>query len=278
LFLRPSREVNLIIRYCLALATHRFGVRVHAYCFLSNHYHLVATDCRGELPCFMHCLDLLLARALNALRGRSESFWSSGSYSAVELADPETVVEKIAYVLANPVSAGLVRAGRLWPGVISHPDDIGNDPLVAPRPSRFFRSAGTAALPAVVPLGLVPPPGLEHLSLDELRKQIAERVELHEMRARQRRGRKGFAGPRSVLRRPVLDRPTEAESSFGLNPRVAGRDGPARIAALARLAGFVQQYRYAWTKLQAGLRDLAVFPAGTWKIRREHGVPCEAPS
>ena len=40
--LRPSAQTNAILLYCLARAAGLYGVEVHAYCFLSNHYHLVA--------------------------------------------------------------------------------------------------------------------------------------------------------------------------------------------------------------------------------------------
>src|SRR5512143_1941609 len=98
-FLRPSAAVNAIVRYCLALAAERFGIVLHAFAFLSNHYHLVATDLSGQLPLFMHDLDLLLARALNALHGHFENFWAPGTYSEVALTTADTVLEKMAYTL-----------------------------------------------------------------------------------------------------------------------------------------------------------------------------------
>jgi hypothetical protein len=35
------------------MASKRFGVLVHGYAVLSNHYHLVLTDVHGNLPAFM---------------------------------------------------------------------------------------------------------------------------------------------------------------------------------------------------------------------------------
>ena len=125
--LRPSPLVNQVFLFLLAAAAHRFGVQVHAFCVLSNHFHLVVTDPQARLPAFEQYLDSLVARALNASLGRSESFWSPASYSAVALLTPQDVVEKTAYVLANPVAAGLVRHGRDWPGLWSSPDQIGAD-------------------------------------------------------------------------------------------------------------------------------------------------------
>ncbi|MCK5797588.1 MAG: hypothetical protein KAI47_10415 [Deltaproteobacteria bacterium] len=48
----PSALTNQIVTYCLGIATGRYGIDVHAFCFMSTHYHLVATDPRGELPEF----------------------------------------------------------------------------------------------------------------------------------------------------------------------------------------------------------------------------------
>jgi REP element-mobilizing transposase RayT len=115
-FLRPSRTINDIFLYVLALAASRHGVLVHAFCVLSNHAHLVVTDPRGRLPAFMQYLDSLVAGSVNASLGRFEAFWATdGSYSAVEPLDADDVLAKTAYVLANPVAAGLVRRGPEWP-------------------------------------------------------------------------------------------------------------------------------------------------------------------
>jgi putative transposase len=110
---------------------------------LSNHVHLVVTDTRGQLPRFMQYLDSLVARAVNASLGRFERFWANdGSYSAVEPIDPADVVGKIAYVLANPVAAGLVRRAAQWPGLWTAPEQLGTTTLTpASRRSSSTRRA-----------------------------------------------------------------------------------------------------------------------------------------
>ncbi len=70
LLLTPSRTVNDVFLYVLALAATRYGIRVHAFCVLSNHYHLVVTDPGANLPAFQQFLDALVARAVNASLGR----------------------------------------------------------------------------------------------------------------------------------------------------------------------------------------------------------------
>jgi len=276
-FLRPAPEVNCIIRYCLALAASRHDIALHAYAVLSNHYHLVLTDRRGLLPLFMHDFNLLVARALNAHHAHFEAFWASGSYSAVTLTDDDAIREKIGYALANPVVAGLVCRSELWPGVISTAGEIGAPPRSVRRPPEFFRTHGTQVLPAELPLALVVPPGAEHLALSEVRAQMAKSVAEHENHARQARGARSFLGRRAVLRQRVFERPGNDEPRFQCNPRVAGRDQSARTGAIERLRTFLAAYRHAWERFREGLRSV-MFPAGTWKLKRELGVCCEAPS
>ena len=141
-FLRPSRILNAIVLYLLAVAARRYGILIHAYCVLSNHLHLVVTDPQARLPEFHRYFGGLAARAINCLLGRWESFWDPGSYSAVRLETADAIVEKMVYVLANPVAAGLVRRGKEWPGLWSDPSSIGGDAIVAEKPSVFFRKKG----------------------------------------------------------------------------------------------------------------------------------------
>jgi putative transposase len=83
--LRPSPLVTAVFEYVLAAKAQQYGIVIHAYCVLSNHWHCVLTDSRGNLPRFQRDLGSTIARALNAAHGRWESFWAPGSYSATAL-------------------------------------------------------------------------------------------------------------------------------------------------------------------------------------------------
>jgi REP element-mobilizing transposase RayT len=271
LLLRPSALVNGIFLYVLAVAARRFGVRVHAYCVLSNHFHAVVTDPDARLPAFEQYLDSLVARAINASLGRWESFWAPASYSAVALASPSDVLDKAAYVLANPVAAGLVERGGDWPGLWSAPELVGAAPIVARRPTTFFRATGY--MPETVELELTAPPCFA--SIAEFRDRLVDALAVLEEQTRREhssRGR-GFLGRARVLAQKPTARPAPGEPRRNLNPRVGARDKWKRIEVLARLVEFVERYRKAWRARRAGLADV-VFPRGTYLMRVAHGVAC----
>jgi putative transposase len=271
-FLRPSGLVNDIFLFVLALAARRYGVLVHAFCVLSNHAHLVVTDATGRLPAFMQYLDSLVARAVNASLGRFEGFWASdGSYSAVEPLDPSDVVAKTAYVLANPVAAGLVRTGADWPGLWTSAEQIGTATLEARKPKRFFDPNGY--LPDTVDLELTNPRCFA--SADEYRTLVASAVRELEQNHHQRMAANGrrFVGVARVLAQSPFARPSAGEPRFGLRPRIAARDKWRRIESLLRLRTFEQEYRRARVAWTSGVREI-VFPAGTYLLRMLHGVRC----
>lgn len=274
-FLRPSKETNAIVRFVLAVVAERYGVLLHAFCVMSNHLHIVLTDPRARLPEFHRDLDSLLARAVNCALGRWEGFWDRDSYSAVRLETREAIVEKLVYVLANPVSACLVRRAVNWPGVWSDGTLLRGEPLRCERPKGFFRETGP--MPASATLQLRRPPGFEQDEgfVDELLRQLgqaedAAAAELSEA------GRSFVGASRALSQRPDA-RPAPGEPRRGLNPRVACRNKWKRIEVLQRLREFVRDHREAFKQWQAGAREV-VFPAGTWLMRVFHGVQSAAPA
>jgi REP element-mobilizing transposase RayT len=266
-FLRPTKLASDLFRYLLAVAAQRYGVQLHAFCVMSNHYHLVLTDPQARLPDFQRFLDGLAGRSINALLGREESFWGPDSYSAVELAGPEAILDKTAYTLANPVAAGLVKRARRWPGLWSSPDSIGAPGCLVKRPNHFFDPDGN--MPASVTLTLSTPPGFS--SAAAFRDQLTSALSVAEDEAARTSG--PFLGVARILKQRWTARATSPEPLGQLNPRVAGRNKWKRIERLSRLASFLIDYRAALQDWRAGRRD-TLFPAGTYLMRLACGVNC----
>ena len=122
-------------------------------CFMSNHWHGVVTDPFARLPEFLEHFHRLLAKAQNASLGRWENLWSSDKTSVVLLVSDDDVLEKMAYTIANPTAAGLVRSPREWPGVIT--TRIG-ERCTVDMPDVFFDPEGS--LPETVALEFTRPP------------------------------------------------------------------------------------------------------------------------
>ncbi|WP_242393408.1 transposase [Anaeromyxobacter oryzisoli] len=270
-FLRPSSKTDAIFRYVLAVAAERCQIQVHAFCVLSNHFHMVVTDPHARLPEFHRYLDGLVARAINCALGRWESFWGPDSYSAVRLETADAIIEKMVYVLANPVAAGLVRRGREWPGLWSDPNLIGGEPIVAERPTKFFRKLG--CMPASANLQLHRPPGFE--SDDAFARRLGKALRDAEDRAAAKLEVEGrsFLGAARVLAQKPHARPAPGEPRRGLNPRVACRAKWKRIEALQRLEEFGRAYQAALESWRTGVRDV-LFPPGTWLMRVQHSALC----
>lgn len=106
-FLLPEPAVTLIFEYLLGLLSKQYGIQIHAYVVMSNHYHLVLTDIEGRLPDFERDLNSLLARAVNHHWARWEAFWDRESYSGVKLLEEQDVVSKMATRSLTPSKPGL---------------------------------------------------------------------------------------------------------------------------------------------------------------------------
>jgi REP element-mobilizing transposase RayT len=274
-FLTPSKSTNQLLLFALAVYADRYGILIHAFCFLSNHVHLVLTDPNARLPDFLRDLNSAIARALNAKIGHWDSFWDNRSTSVVPLESPEDVFSKIVYTLANPVAAGLVRYAREWPGLWSDPSQIGGVPYLVARPEGFFRENGPA--PATARLQLRAPPGVQ--DIDTFVRAVRESLEREEDRLASELGRAGrsFLGARLVLAVNPKARPESREPRRVPNPTAAGADPRVRIAAILGLLEFRCAYQEALAAWRAGLRDV-LFPPGTWAMRVYHGARCAAPT
>ena len=270
-FLKPSKRTAGIFPYALALYAKRYAVQIHAYCVLSNHYHLVLTDTLGRLPDFERDVNALIAKVTNCALGRWDAFWERVSYSAVELVTPDSVLEKLVYTLANPVAAGLVPLASKWPGVWSDPRRIGAPPIRIERPKVFFDEDGQ--MPAFVELQLTPPPAFadDPTFVEQVLGALRE-AEASEA-ARLAREARAFMGAARVLAQSFFARPDPGAPRRVLSPRVACRSKWKRIEALQMLVEFRDAYREALDAWRTGMRDV-LFPHGTWQMRVLHAARC----
>ena len=135
---------------------HKFGVALHAYVLMDNHFHLLATPSTAEgLPLMMQAVGRRYVRYFNDRQGRSGTLWE-GRYRSTLIDTERYLLACMAYIDLNPVRAGLVSDPRDYPWS-SHGHHVGLRPdrLITPHPlfwalgnTPFAREAAYAELTA----------------------------------------------------------------------------------------------------------------------------------
>ena len=273
--LLDSPMVRQAFLYCLAIAARCFGVEIHAFVVMSNHYHIILSETEPEilLPRFMWRLNLYIARVLNRFYEREENFWCPGSYSAVRLITEQDVVDKIVYTITNPVAARLVERPEEWIGLVTLPGDLGTRRYAAERPEMGF--SRRSPLPECTAFFLTIPPALRHLSLEEYQERIRDAVEakLEEIHAEVRADDGSFMGVERLRQQRPTDRPASRPQRGGLNPTIACRDKWRRIEVLQALREFYVAYKEAWEAWKRN--DPIPFPEGTYLMRVRYHQPVQ---
>ena len=263
--LRPDTETNQIFEFSLALAAKRTGIGLIAWLAMSNHYHAVVYDPDGRIPEFTHYHHRLTAHCLNRKWGRAENVWSTEETCLTLLGSEADVLEKVGYVLGNPVAAGLVRRAEDWPGASSW-SYMDGKPRRIMRPKGFKKEG--SVVPEEVELRVFQPPSKARRSFAAWATSVIEEVGDVERRAAEARAETGAAvkGRKVVLAAKPTDTPDTERGPNKLRPRVACREKPMRYALLQRLKEFYILYRAGREDLRGKQR--AVFPPGTYLAKR----------
>ena len=132
----------------------KFGVALHAYVLMSNHFHLLATPGTEEgLPQMMQAVGRRYVRYFNDRQGRSGTLWE-GRYRSTLIETERYLLACMVYIDLNPVRAGLVKEASDYPWS-SHGHYVGlrTDKMVTPHPlywslgnTPFAREAAYAEL------------------------------------------------------------------------------------------------------------------------------------
>jgi putative transposase len=98
----------------LAEVVARYALRCHAYCQMTNHYHLAVTT-----------TDANLSRAVQQLNGDYAQWWNwrhqraghvfQGRFHAQIVQDERYLFNVCRYIVLNPVRSGIVRVPEEWP-------------------------------------------------------------------------------------------------------------------------------------------------------------------
>jgi len=95
-------------RRCVAFASRRHGVAIHAYVLMTNHVHLLVTPSRRtSVPRMMQSIGRVYVQYFNLAHGRTGTLWE-GRYKAAIVDDETYVLTCMRYIELNPVRAGMV--------------------------------------------------------------------------------------------------------------------------------------------------------------------------
>jgi REP element-mobilizing transposase RayT len=85
----------------------KFGVAIHAYVLMSNHFHLLATPQTADgLPQMMQAVGRSYVRTFNNAQGRTGTLWE-GRYRSTLIQSERYLLACMVYIDLNPVRAGL---------------------------------------------------------------------------------------------------------------------------------------------------------------------------
>ena len=97
----------------LGLACDRFNFSVHAYCQMTNHYHLLVETIDGGLGRGMRHLNGVYSQNINRRHALSGHLFQ-GRYHAVLVQKDSHLLELARYIILNPVRAGMVDRLEDW--------------------------------------------------------------------------------------------------------------------------------------------------------------------
>lgn len=101
---RKDREQFLLY---LQSSVERYGAVIHAYCLMTNHYHLLVETPHGNLSEIMRHVNGAYTTYFNVKRKRAGHLFQ-GRYKAIVVEADEYALELSRYIHLNPVRAGMV--------------------------------------------------------------------------------------------------------------------------------------------------------------------------
>ena len=225
-FMLPRAKVNHLIGTWLAKALEKYGdgIEIFAFIFLSNHFHILLRDNKGQLAKFMWYLQLNLGKAINKLNNERIGHFFCKKYDAAFVATDEDFIDRYAYVVTNAVKAGLVSKASAAPFFSSLPSALSEKPMrfkwidwtAFHNRTRRNQKVDIKEFERVSEIRLAAPPMWASYSKAKRGKVIAQLVKQYERRyAKERRavgtsvlgaqkikGQKWWMRPKNPARRP----------------------------------------------------------------------------
>lgn len=270
----PTPEVIGFIEFLLTALAIANNMKVFAFCMLSNQYHGLFDDPDGNYPNFIRDFHARLANGIKTIEAKEEGrphmlgrVFDGQQPKRIFINDMPTLLEKIDYIMNQPVASGATETGDEWQGVrfafgMTTGEGWDNGRKIVKRPEGLV--AKSQKYPDEVVLEPARPPGFE--SADDAAKQIRDVVSAGEKRDREERQREGlgFASWDVCVNLSRRTTPTNQHDVGTYTPRHSSAIKEERRAQFKAEETWLQAYAAAW-------RDRAnpntVFPFGTYYQR-----------
>jgi putative transposase len=103
-----------VFLFTLRQASGRYGIRIHAYVLMNNHFHLMVTpEAKSSLSLAMQSVGRRYVRFFNDRYKRTGGLWE-GRHKVAFVQDDQYWLTCMRYVELNPVRAGLVSSPELY--------------------------------------------------------------------------------------------------------------------------------------------------------------------
>jgi REP element-mobilizing transposase RayT len=306
-----ASTVEHLYKYATARFAKRYGIEVMAVCLMANHMHEILFDRRGKIDKFLQKRNAMFANMVKVRYGLPRGVFEKceGKYNRLEGARPfanladladldderdasegagdggakggptstgHVLVEKISYVLANPVAAGLVASPEEWPGFVSSAEDLLGTSVVVKRPLEYLAQNDAKNAPKVQFTMAAPPEAIAQFANSGAMVEAIAAALQRRIRSARRRHAQRFAGRLRVLATSPRARATSYEPFGRRVPRfTTAGDLEAARRLIAEMRAFRKAYRIALEAVKAGKRRVT-FPAGTGKMHSVYGFPREA--
>jgi REP element-mobilizing transposase RayT len=269
--LHPSKQVRDVVLGVIGRAQKIYGVVIHTFVFVSNHYHMLVTvNDAKQLADFAGYVNGNIARKVAPLVGWANTFWGQRYKPVVISGEEAAQIKRLRYLSMHGVKEGFVLDPTDWPGAHCIEALTGGSMKLEGNwfngtKAHVARQAGKKKdaydFPEEESIVLTPLPCWSHLDPDEYRRRICEMVADIEKEAteRHRLNETAPTGVHFVFRQDPQTRPRKLKRS----PAPAFHAASEKAFKLLReaKAWFLAAYREAAAKLRDGEEDPR-FPEG----------------